>query len=541
MPENAVSGVYLASSSATTTARTNQIPFIVRNDDAARRARATSSCRPRTRPGTPTTAGPATTARSAAISTAIRAADRPPPTIPARQRTDRAYAVSYNRPFITRDGSGPASGAQDYLFGADYAAIYWLEKHGYDVSYISGVDTDRLGPSYLLGHKAFISVGHDEYWSGEQRDNVEEARDAGVNLLFWSGNEVYWKTRCERASPDRAPPYRTLVCYKETWANCSPTRGPEDYANIDPSNDWTGTWRDTALRRRASMRRATSSPRGARPGELAHRPALRARWHRQFGGALDVPAALAGPAGLARHHRRRRWRELDIAPGILGYEWDTSPEDAYRPAGLIKLSETTIPLERHPGRSGQPDAARRRDAQSYALPRRQRRAGLRRRDGVLELGAQRPARQLALRRATSPTPPSSSSRSTCSPTWASSPPCPTRSWPAGVSCGRAPRPTTRRRATTMRTSPSTAPALSPITITGTATDNDGNAVDGRTAWWRGRGLGRRRRDLEGGERQGKLDVFLAADDGGDLRVMARAIDDSLNLPASAVSPGTPSW
>ena len=42
-----------------------------------------------------------------------------------------------------------ASGAQDYLFGADYAAIYWLEKNGYDVSYISGVDTDRLGADYL--------------------------------------------------------------------------------------------------------------------------------------------------------------------------------------------------------------------------------------------------------------------------------------------------------------------------------------------------------------------------------------------------------
>ena len=34
---------------------------------------------------------------------------------------------------------------------------------------------------------------------------------------------------------------------------------------------------------------------------------------------------------------------LDLAPGILGYEWNTSPEDDLRPAGLIKLSDTTIP------------------------------------------------------------------------------------------------------------------------------------------------------------------------------------------------------
>ena len=42
-----------------------------------------------------------------------------------------------------------------------------------------------------------MSAGHDEYWSGQQRANVEAARDAGVNLAFFSGNEVFWKTRWE--------------------------------------------------------------------------------------------------------------------------------------------------------------------------------------------------------------------------------------------------------------------------------------------------------------------------------------------------------
>lgn len=41
-----------------------------------------------------------------------------------------------------------------------------------------------------------MSVGHDEYWSGEQRRHVTEARDKGVNLMFLSGNDVYWKIRC---------------------------------------------------------------------------------------------------------------------------------------------------------------------------------------------------------------------------------------------------------------------------------------------------------------------------------------------------------
>ncbi len=72
----------------------------------------------------------------------------------------------------------------------------FLERNGYDVSYMAGVDTDRYG-ALLKNHKTFLSVGHDEYWSGAQRANVEAARDAGVNLQFLSGNEVYWRTRYE--------------------------------------------------------------------------------------------------------------------------------------------------------------------------------------------------------------------------------------------------------------------------------------------------------------------------------------------------------
>ena len=88
--------------------------------------------------------------------------------------------------------------------------IRWLERNGYDVSYFAGVDTAAAAPSSLK-HKTFLSVGHDEYWSGGQRANVEAARDAGVNLAFFSGNEVFWKTRWEPSIDGSATPYRTLV------------------------------------------------------------------------------------------------------------------------------------------------------------------------------------------------------------------------------------------------------------------------------------------------------------------------------------------
>jgi hypothetical protein len=71
----------------------------------------------------------------------------------------RAYKVSYDRPIATRDGVGTYSGPQDFLFGAEFAAIFWLEQNGYDVSYIAGVDTARF-PSLLRQHRIFTSTGH---------------------------------------------------------------------------------------------------------------------------------------------------------------------------------------------------------------------------------------------------------------------------------------------------------------------------------------------------------------------------------------------
>ena len=62
----------------------------------------------------------------------------------------------------------------------------------------------------------FLSVGHDEYWSAGQRASVEAARNAGVNLAFFSGNEIYWKTRFEPSVDGTNTPYRTLVGYKDT-------------------------------------------------------------------------------------------------------------------------------------------------------------------------------------------------------------------------------------------------------------------------------------------------------------------------------------
>ena len=51
----------------------------------------------------------------------------------------------------------------------------------------------------LLQHRIFLSIGHDEYWSGQQRVHVEAARDAGVHLVGL-GNTIRVVTRGQSGS-----------------------------------------------------------------------------------------------------------------------------------------------------------------------------------------------------------------------------------------------------------------------------------------------------------------------------------------------------
>jgi hypothetical protein len=232
-----------------------------------------------------------------------------------------AYKVSYNRP------NGHAMIERNWVFGMEYPLVRWLEANGYNVSYFTGVDSDRLG-SLIKQHKVFLSVGHDEYWSAGQRDNVEAARDAGVNLAFFSGNESYWKTRWESSIDGSNTPYRTLVCYKE-----SNPGHPID--PLDPPI-WTGTWRDNRFSPPADGGR----PENAMSGNLPMTGA-----DNFF--ALQVPAA----DGQMRFWRNTAPAQLPpgqvatIAAGcncLIGFELDEDVDDGVRPTGLFHLSTTTM-------------------------------------------------------------------------------------------------------------------------------------------------------------------------------------------------------
>jgi hypothetical protein len=125
-----------------------------------------------------------------------------------------ATKVSFNRPFHRRE----------WRFW-DLPTLRFLEREGYDVSYVSDTDVDA-NPQILQQHRAVIVSGHSEYWSKNMRDGFDAARDAGTNLFFAGANDAYWQVRYEDSScasndtvctnvGDR----RTMVIYKQEESN----------------------------------------------------------------------------------------------------------------------------------------------------------------------------------------------------------------------------------------------------------------------------------------------------------------------------------
>ena len=99
--------------------------------------------------------------------------------------------VSFNRPYgkYCQILDAPLSTGSGEWFLWEFPFAYWLESHGYDVSYISNLDT-HSDPRGLLRARGLLSVGHDEYYSIEMFRNVQAAIQAGVNVAFFSGNAV---------------------------------------------------------------------------------------------------------------------------------------------------------------------------------------------------------------------------------------------------------------------------------------------------------------------------------------------------------------
>lgn len=115
---------------------------------------------------------------------------------------DRPYARYHNGLPMEESQATKVIGSGEFLMW-EFPLAYFLEKEGYDVTYISNLDTHQR-PQLLTRVKAFLSVGHDEYWTRTMIQNVAMARDTGVDLLFLCGNSVYGEINTF-AGPDGRP------------------------------------------------------------------------------------------------------------------------------------------------------------------------------------------------------------------------------------------------------------------------------------------------------------------------------------------------
>jgi Domain of unknown function (DUF4347)/Domain of unknown function (DUF4082) len=211
-----------------------------------------------------------------------------------------AYKVSFDRPL---------SPTTNGILAWEYQTASWAEAQGYDISYYSNSDV-QTNPFQLYSQNAFLSVGHDEYWSMDMRNNVEKARDNGTNLAFFSANSAYWRVRFESSTTGQSN--RVLAIYKDNW-NLDPV------AQLDNSQATT-RFRSTQVNR----------PENALLGVM-----YTGQTSNTTGGFDFVVSNAADP-----YYAGTGLQNGDKIPGLVGYEWDGVVNNGLTPAGLVVLSQS---------------------------------------------------------------------------------------------------------------------------------------------------------------------------------------------------------
>lgn len=223
------------------------------------------------------------------------------------EKTRRAYRVSYDRPYDPTLQGSKNYGAGEFLTW-EYNFIRWAEANGLPMTYTTNVDVALRG-DLLQRHRLFISLGHDEYWTREQRDAVDLALDAGVNLAFLSGNEAYWQSRLERAG--NGAPSRVLTVYKD------PALDP--VARDDPRAS-TSLFAEAPVSRPQSRLSGLAYGSNTTPAYQPWRPANADHW-------------IFEGTGI---------EEGDAFDGIVGYEYDHMAVPEERPVGLEVVGSSPV-------------------------------------------------------------------------------------------------------------------------------------------------------------------------------------------------------
>jgi hypothetical protein len=315
----------------------------------------------------------------------------------------QATQVSFNRPygrgpvdntlkgvgagdFLTHDFSpnlGPEANLDIGIGGAsawEFGMVRWLEHHAYDVTYITNVDTEE-DVNRLLRGKAFLSVGHDEYWSEQMKTNVTSARDQGVNLGFFSGNYVYWPVTL---LPDSSGHENRTLALAPKSGKCGPaTSTPCDDNNPCPTNlvCQNGACTMPCSVNSDCPTNLTCQSGACAPAKETHCsvdsdcPTNLTCIHKDcdffcmneseqllVGGMWDGGHLANGDIVVPANAPLNHWvfantglQAGDVIPGLIGYEYDAFNSGVASPSGLQILLQTQAPDFEGPGRPFPPD------------------------------------------------------------------------------------------------------------------------------------------------------------------------------------------
>ncbi len=97
--------------------------------------------------------------------------------------------LSLHRPMPS---ASPVGLGRSHLVRAELWVINWLENAGYEVDVYSDLDLHQNW-FWLKKYRALIINTHGEYWSASMRDHLDVYLNNGGNLLYLSGNGLYWK------------------------------------------------------------------------------------------------------------------------------------------------------------------------------------------------------------------------------------------------------------------------------------------------------------------------------------------------------------
>jgi hypothetical protein len=125
--------------------------------------------------------------------------DKPEPVERKMQREpdrEAMHYIAWARAHGLSDWSGGAG-----WFQYERPFVQWAEANGHALDVATSQDLETH-PGILDGHRLFLSVGHDEYWSWGMREAVDGFTGRGGHAAFLSGNTCFWQVRFD--DDDRA-------------------------------------------------------------------------------------------------------------------------------------------------------------------------------------------------------------------------------------------------------------------------------------------------------------------------------------------------